>query len=51
MDKKETPELKKEEVMEKQLHKRKSLFMIAAAIVAFLWFLAGGSASTVLSAS
>lgn len=52
MGKKENPELKNNEmVMEKQLPKRKSLFMILMAILAFLWFLVGGSATTVLSAS
>ncbi len=51
MNKKENPELKnKELVTEKQLPKRRSLFMILMAILAFLWFLAGGSATTVLSA-
>ena len=37
--------------MEKQLSPRRSLFKIAIAIFAFLWFLAGGSAQTVLSLS
>jgi hypothetical protein len=37
--------------MEKQLSPRKSLFRIIIAILAFLWFLAGGSAQTVLTLS
>ena len=37
--------------MEKQLSTRKSLFRILTAIFAFIWFLAGGSAQTVLSLS
>jgi hypothetical protein len=37
--------------MEKQLSTRKSLFRIIIAILAFLWFLAGGSAQTVLTLS
>jgi hypothetical protein len=37
--------------MEKQLSLRKSLFRILIAILAFIWFLVGGSAQTVLSLS
>lgn len=37
--------------MEKQLSPRKAIFRIIIAIAAFLWFLAGGSAQTVLSLS
>lgn len=37
--------------MEKQLSPRRSLTRIFIAILAFLWFLAGGSAQTVLSLS
>lgn len=52
MDKKKNPGPENDEVMtKKQLPKRRSVFMILMAILAFLWFLAGGSATTVLSAS
>jgi len=37
--------------MEKQLSPSRSLFRIIIAIFAFIWFLAGGSAQTVLSLS
>jgi hypothetical protein len=37
--------------MEKQLSPGRSLFRILVAILAFIWFLAGGSAQTVLSLS
>ncbi len=37
--------------MEKQLSPSRSLFRILTAIFAFIWFLAGGSAQTVLSLS
>ncbi len=37
--------------MEKQLSPRRSILRIIIAILAFLWFLAGGSAQTVLSLS
>jgi len=37
--------------MEKQLSPRRSIFKIIIAILAFIWFLVGGSAQTVLSLS
>ncbi len=37
--------------MEKQLSPRRSLVKICIAVFAFIWFLAGGSAQTVLSLS
>jgi hypothetical protein len=37
--------------MEKQLSPSRSVFRIIIAIIAFVWFLAGGSAQTVLSLS
>ncbi|NYB51921.1 MAG: hypothetical protein HVN35_05130 [Methanobacteriaceae archaeon] len=44
-------EKKLKDKMDKQLSPRRSLFRIVIAILAFLWFLAGGSAQTVLSLS